>query len=278
MDACGSDIRPPLSSNHSAALSATERFLPAPTRQWHHPNEQDDNRLVYAVTESVFRYAAKNYARGKLVDIGCGKKPLAPIFRPYVTHHIGVDHAETPHGVETLDIVATAYDIPLPAGSADTILMSAVLEHLERPADALSECYRLLRPGGHAIISAPFQWPIHEAPRDFYRYSPFGLRYLLEEAGFQVVEIQPYAGVWTTLAVEISYAMRRYRRGPLKPLVSLFTHLLQSLMSYWDRVDYQPRFSWAHLAIARRPGTESSGSSPGGTCSSTGSARTKGER
>jgi SAM-dependent methyltransferase len=236
-----------------AASETGDRFLPARDRRWRHHNEQTDNQLVYAIHETVFRYAAEKYARGTLLDIGCGRKPLAPIFEPFVRCHIGIDHADTPHGTDGLDVIATAYRVPLADCFADTILMSAVLEHLERPGDALSECRRLLRPGGHAIVTAPFMWPIHEAPRDFYRYSPYGLRFLLEEAGLEVVEVQPFAGAWTTLALEISYALRPYRRKPFAPLVAAFAWTLRNVLSYWDRVDYQPRFSWAHLAVARRP-------------------------
>jgi hypothetical protein len=103
------------------------------------------------------------------------------------------------------------------------------------------------------IVTAPFIWPIHEAPRDFFRYSPYGLRYLLEATGFDVVEVQPYAGAWTTFALEMSYALRKYRRGATTHFVTLMTRVLQSFLSSRDRVDYQPRFSWAHLAIGRRP-------------------------
>jgi SAM-dependent methyltransferase len=236
--------------------SSGDRFLPTHDRRWHHHNEQADNHLVYAIHETVFRHAAKTYARGSLLDIGCGRKPLAPIFEPFVTRHIGIDHGETPHGTDALDIVATAYRIPLADCSADTILMSAVLEHLERPGDALNECWRLLRPGGHAIITAPFMWPIHEAPRDFYRYSPYGLRFLLEQANFEVVEVRPFSGVWTTLALEIAYATRKYQRKPFTPIVRVLTRAMQCMMARWDRVDYQPQFSWAHLAVARRPAIE----------------------
>jgi SAM-dependent methyltransferase len=147
--------------------------------------------------------------------------------------------------------VATAYEIPLPDGFADTVLMSAVLEHLERPTDALTECHRLLRPGGHIILTAPFIWPVHEAPRDFYRYSPYGLRHLLETAGFEVVEVQPYAGAWTTFALEISYALRTHRHGIATPFVAISTRLLQAFLAWLDRADYQPRFSWSHVAIGR---------------------------
>jgi SAM-dependent methyltransferase len=128
-----------------------------------------------------------------------------------------------------------------------------VLEHLEEPERGIAEAYRLLKPGGHVILTAPFIWWIHEAPRDFFRYSPFGLRYLLEEAGFEVVEVQPLAGAWTTFSLELSYALRRYQKGLARPVVDGVMRVAQWVGGRWDQVDFQPRFSWSHLAIARRP-------------------------
>ena len=116
----------------------------------------------------------------------------------------------------------------------------------------MTEAKRLLRPGGHLILTAPFFWPLHEEPRDFYRYSPYGLRYLLEETGFEVVEVVPLSGVWTTLALHLSYALTKYRRGPLRPVVGLLTRFSQWAGPRWDQIDFQPRFSWNHLAVGRK--------------------------
>jgi len=99
--------------------------------------------------------------------------------------------------------------------------------------------------------TAPFIWPVHEAPRDFYRYSPFGLRHLLEATGFEVIEVVPLAGAWTTFSLELSYALRKYRRRGLTPLVNGVMRTAQWAGARWDRVDFQPRFSWSHLAVAR---------------------------
>ncbi len=202
--------------------------------------------------EDAFEYAAVRWARGRLVDIGCGSKPWRALFAPHVDEHVGVDYLPEIRGTK-VDVVATAYEIPLPDGHADTLLLSAVLEHLERPGDALREARRLLAPGGHAILTAPFIWPVHEAPRDFFRYSPFGLRHLLEAAEFDVVEVVPLAGAWTTFSLELSYALRKYRRGPVTPVVEGIMRGAQWAGARWDRVDFQPRFSWSHLAVARVP-------------------------
>jgi SAM-dependent methyltransferase len=228
------------------------RFSSARGRTFHHPNEDARNRVVYRQLEDALCYAARTYASGRLVDVGCGAKPWEAVFSPFVDEYLGVDVAESPNDLGKIDVYATAYEIPLPDGSADTVLMNEVLEHLERPAVALAEAHRLLRPGGHLILDTPFSWPVHEPPRDFFRYSPYGLRFLLEDAGFEVVEITPLAGAWTSLAVTWSYAMQQYRRPALAPVVDGLTTAVQWLAARWERVDFQPAFSWCHLAVGTR--------------------------
>ena len=46
--------------------------------------------------------------------------------------------------------------------------------------------FRVLRPGGYLLLTAPQTNELHEEPRDFFRYTNYGLHNLLEEAGFRV--------------------------------------------------------------------------------------------
>jgi SAM-dependent methyltransferase len=218
-----------------------------------HPNEVPKNRLAYRTFEAALAYAAERYARGCLVDIGAGTKPWQPLFAPHVSEHVGVDHVQKQvGGVDRVDVIASAYDVPLPDRHAATVLLSEVLEHLERPEDALRECFRLLEPGGHVIVTTPFFWPVHDE-RDFFRYAPGGLRYLLDATGFELVELLPLGGAWTTMSLELGYALERFRRGPATPLVDGFTVGAQWLAERLERLDFQPKFSWNHLVVGRRP-------------------------
>jgi hypothetical protein len=80
-----------------------------------HPNESVKNRLAYRQFEAALSYAAGRYARGPLVDVGGSRKPWAALFAPYVTEHVSVDHVQRLSGGEPqVDIVASAYEIPLP--------------------------------------------------------------------------------------------------------------------------------------------------------------------
>jgi SAM-dependent methyltransferase len=217
-----------------------------------HPNEHARNRLAYRQLSAALEYAARRYATGRLIDIGCGSKPWAPTFTAHVEEHIGVDHEATIHGLAAVDIVADAYNMPFENGSVDTVLMTEVLEHLEVPAKALAECQRILRPGGHLILTTPFSWPLHEEPRDFFRYSPFGLRHLSEEAGLEVVELRALSGIWSTLSLHFSWAMLGHR-GRFPALIDALSISAQRLAWWLERVDWRETLSWNHLLVARRP-------------------------
>jgi len=215
-----------------------------------HPTETPANALAHRQLNNALAIAARAHARGRLLDVGCGEKPYAPLFRDLVDEHVGVDHPESIHPLSAVDVLATAYDIPLEDASFDTVLMTEVLEHLEEPARAIAEARRLLRPGGNLILSTPFMWPLHEEPRDFFRYSPHGLRHLLE--GFEPVTITPVAGKWTTLATFASYTVASYRVGPLRIPIDLFARSVQWVAVRLDELHFQPTFSWDHVVVATK--------------------------
>lgn len=70
-------------------------------------------------------------------------------------------------------------ELPFDEGSFDFVVSDQVLEHVEgNPEQAIDECHRLLRPGGLAVHTTCLINPIHGAPRDFWRFTPDGLRWL----------------------------------------------------------------------------------------------------
>ena len=127
--------------------------------------------------------ALGTYASGTLLDVGCGARPYQSA-KYDVAEWIGFDTADNPDA----DIHGVAYDIPLGAESVDSILCTQVLEHLEHPATALAEFYRVLRPGGHLVLTVPQYWPLHEEPRDFFRYTEIGLARVIVDSGLEVVK------------------------------------------------------------------------------------------
>lgn len=213
------------------------------------------NRLINNIIERDLRVAAAAHARGRMIDIGCGVKPYRQLMAPWVDSHIGVDHADTLHTTAHVDLIGTAYNIPVEDYSFDTALCTAVLEHLEEPEAGLRECFRVLRPGGAAIYIVPLFWHLHEEPRDFYRYTKHGLRYLFEKVGFEIVEIKPMSGFWVTWGQMLAYYVVRLNKGPLRRLriIDAATLAIQGVASLMERLDRPERWTWAYLVVARRP-------------------------
>jgi len=213
------------------------------------------NYLINYLFESSFRLYAKSYLCGKLLDIGCGTKPYKKLLAPYVTGHIGVDHEKTFHDKSNIDLFGTAYKIPAEDESFDSAICTAVLEHLEEPETALRECLRVLKHGGYAIYSVPFIWHLHEEPRDFYRYSKYGLKYLFEKVGFDIVEIKALSGFWVTFGQLFVYNLYRFNRGFLKyiPVIPLIGLMIQGISYLLDKIDKSEQWTWMYMVVARKP-------------------------
>jgi SAM-dependent methyltransferase len=174
---------------------------------------------------------------------------------PLVSEHVGVDHAGSPHGTSRVDRTGTAYALPAADAEFDSAVCTAVLEHLEEPKDALRECWRVLRPGGVAIYLVPFIWHLHEEPRDFYRYSKHGLKYLFEQAGFELVELLPLSGFWVTFGQLFVYYLYRFHRGPLRlvPVIPAIALLVQGGAWLADSLDRAEQWTWMYMVVARKP-------------------------
>lgn len=147
--------------------------------------------------------AAGKYAKGKLVDLGCGIKPYQSIFTAHVDSYFGVDYPSTAdgnYGSETkADLFIDCVDTKIDAESFDTLLSTQVMEHIFDTQKYLSECCRLLKKSGIGIFTVPFVWQCHAEPFDFYRFTKFSLEKLFVEYGFEIVELKELEGAYATL-------------------------------------------------------------------------------
>jgi ubiquinone/menaquinone biosynthesis C-methylase UbiE len=104
------------------------------------------------------------------VDVGCGLGHMGYTYWPYYGkggEYIGVDKNEVllrdaeeaasdwAGGGKTRFIVGDAYHLPLPDNSADIVMCQALLMHLPRPEQALSEMIRIAKPDGIIFCHEP---------------------------------------------------------------------------------------------------------------------------
>ena len=212
------------------------------------------NILVNHILARELSRCAHQYLHGRMIDIGCGTKPYQQMIAPYVNEHFGVDHAKTAHEGTNLDFFGTAYEIPARPATFDCAICTAVMEHLEEPEQALRECHRVLKAGGVALYSVPFIWHLHEEPRDFYRFSKYGLQYLFDKTGFDVVEIKALSGFWVTFGQLFVYNIYRFNRGPLRWLriIDLLALVLQGIAYGLDKLDRTEQWTWMYMVVARK--------------------------
>jgi len=98
------------------------------------------------------------------------------------------------------DIVGDIHDLPFDDNSIESIVCIAILEHVERPWQAIDEMYRVLKPGGYLYIYVPFLYYYHPMKgyyKDYYRFTKDGLKYLLKD--FSHLELQNVRGAIETV-------------------------------------------------------------------------------
>lgn len=151
---------------------------------------------------------------GMVIDLGCGIRPFEHDILQYADEYVGVEWSNTLHGLKA-DLVADL-NRPLPITSevADHIVSFEVMEHLAEPQIMLSEAFRILRHKGQLTLSVPFQWWVHEAPWDYYRYTRHGLEHMLQKAGFKDIIVAPTTGFWSMWLLKFNYQSARLLRGP----------------------------------------------------------------
>jgi|YelNatPaOPRAMG01_1025707.scaffolds.fasta_scaffold02311_17 SAM-dependent methyltransferase len=201
-----------------------------------------------------FQYVPNRYARrdirrdgarltGRVLDLGCGNQPHRP-YLPGVRHYVGLDYPPTQASLPVRvqpQVYGDARDLPFPDASFDGVLCSQVLEHVDRPEEVISEVNRVLKPGGAGLISVPFFYNLHMEPHDYFRFTPYGIRGMLERNGLWVREIRAQGGVGTLLVQLLhnwlfSGLARFARRHRLIGMLLLLASPLFLLLSAFDNL------------------------------------------
>jgi len=104
----------------------------------------------------------------------------------------GDTHARKPWRAYS-NLAYPAFDLCAPVerpAEFDVVICEQVLEHVVDPYAAAANLRELCTAGGHVIVSTPFLVKVHELAladiRDYWRFTPRGLRLLLERAGLEV--------------------------------------------------------------------------------------------
>ena len=201
-----------------------------------------------------------------VIDAGAGEGR----FKPYFAHtrYVGVDFGlgDASWDYNQLDIMGDIAWMPIAEGVADAVICTQTLEHVPEPAKVISELARILKPGGSLYLAAPQNWHQHQKPFDFYRYTSFGLRYLCQKAGLEIVSIEPMGGYFWFLSLQFQMIhhwllpKEAFPKplDPLRLLLSLalrmiFVVLLPLPLYYLDRLDRVKDQTLGYVCHCRKP-------------------------
>jgi len=185
-----------------------------------------------------------------LVDFGCGDMPYRTVIEPKVGKYLGVDLSINPKAEHFIDFDSKT---TLPNGYADVVLSNQVLEHVDSPSGYLQEAFRLLKPGGTAIITTHGYWFYHPTPNDYWRWTSAGLRKTIEAEGFK---INSFTGIMGLAASGLQLFQDAICIKLPRFLIPPFAFLMQGLIKLFDKINSQPqrnRDASLYIVLAQKP-------------------------
>jgi SAM-dependent methyltransferase len=114
-----------------------------------------------------------------------GQEEIADL-RPFFPGktYIGTDMREGTGVDQIIDL----HNIGLAPGTVGTAIMLETLEHVEYPRKAIENIHSSLRDDGVFILSSLMNFPIHDYPYDYWRFTPEGFNSLLKIFKFSFVD------------------------------------------------------------------------------------------
>ncbi len=203
------------------------------------------------------------YVHGHVLDIGCGGSEI----RKYIDDrcdYIPLDYYQT--AVDWYqsrpEVYGDAQALPFSDRSLDTVFLLDVLEHVEGTDRCMAEIHRVLTDTGCVIIQVPFVYPLHDAPRDYFRWSRHGLAALLGRHDMIIIH-ETYKGTafetaFMLLNIALCKAVLTWwqQRNPaailalLLPPVVLANNMLASLLSWLGPAEHL--MPWGCRVVARK--------------------------
>jgi SAM-dependent methyltransferase len=174
-------VDPPTDASRDPLVLTGERTLPGIPEE----NYWFQRHVV------AYRFAARLVRGMEVLDAGAGEGYGAAMLAEGATSVVGVDLEP-----EVVEYAAARYPavrfqtadltvLPFPGQSFDAVVSFQVIEHLQRPREFVSECARVLRPGGVLVLSTPnrvtFSPDGLRNPFHTVEFSPSELRAVLEQ-------------------------------------------------------------------------------------------------
>lgn len=169
---------------------------------------------------------------GRVLDIGCGNRRFEKWFD--ATQYVGVDFDSN---FGDPDIVGDALTLPFQADSFDHCVSTQVLEHVTDPFQFFNEIRRVVKPGGTCCVTTNQMYPIHMAPHDYFRFTPYGLEVLINDSRMRILKQFQGGSLPMRVCSEVNYVID----AGFPDIISNPMILLMNLMTFPVRhISFRP--------------------------------------
>ena len=173
----------------------------------------------FLLKKQIEKFAS--HIKGEVLDVGAGeRKRYAEFFgqaKKYLTMDINPENNP--------DIVGRAEKIPLGDDSVDSIVCTQVLGDVFKLGRAIKEFSRVLRRNGILLLTESLAGEMHDEPHDYWRFTKFSLKKLLERNNFKIIAVDQRGGFFSTVAqIKIRYLLDRWHLYDHKIIGRIFNY------------------------------------------------------
>ena len=212
--------------------------------------------LYYLISD--LKKVIAHYAKGKVLDVGCGNKPYESFFNSGVDSYTGCDVVQS--SGNKVDVICKATQLAYESDEFDTLFSTQVMEHVDNSDLMMKECNRVLKPGGILLLSVPLCWELHEEPYDFFRFTKYGLKELCDRNNFEMLEIISNGGKWAAIIqmnLNMIYSTFKKKNFIIKILKGIFinlrfTALINTIAIRLDKKYHDPLLTLNYVLVAQK--------------------------
>jgi len=186
-----------------------------------------------------------SHIHGRVLDLGAGSAKYKEMILQKASEYRSCDAAKNIN----IDDVCDVLNLQYPPESFETVISTQVIEHVNNPYKMAEQIFKVLKPGGKVIVTAPFLIPMHSDPDDYFRFTPSGLSEIFKQSGFVIIESGHYGGFFMVLSETIHFSWF----NPYKYKSSRLMTLIEKTAKFFDKIFNSKNIYANSFVIAQKP-------------------------